>query len=638
MVVPGGAAEGILDALDAQVCLLDEMGRIIAVNRSWSDFAREKGFPGGTRFESLDYFSVCQSAFGTCPEADSAAAGIRAVIRGELPRFTMEFSCDSPARKRWFEATVTPLRWDGRSCTVVAHSEVTSRKAAQEAREASEKRFRSLVETVPNIAVQGYDERRRVVFWNAASEFLYGYTREEALGRQLEELIIPPEMRDGVIAAVDAWVSGGVQVPAGELVLRRKDGEPVDVFSSHVMLVNSRGEREMHCIDIDLTAFKRLERGLAESEAHYRLLFESNPMPMWVIDVETLGFLQVNDAALEHYGYSLDEFLGMTLRDIRPPEDIPAFEKAVHESEGGIRRPGVWRHRLKNGSVIEVEITTHDFALGGRRGRLALIKDVSDQRRAEADLRRLHLELEERVRDRTAQLEEANREMEAFSYSVSHDLRAPLRAIKGFSSLVIRNSGDRLGEDDRRRLEVVRTKVCRMDRLVVELLAFSRTSRTALHLGDLNMRALADSVIAEVAGEPEARSRITFRVGDLPDTRGDASLLRQVWLNLLSNAVKYSGRKESPVIEVEGAVEGGLAVYHVRDNGAGFDMAYADKLFGVFQRLHGVNEFDGTGIGLAIVKRIVSRHGGRVWAEGAVDQGATFSFAIPRAQVSASTC
>jgi PAS domain S-box-containing protein len=623
------AAEGMINALDSQVCLVDEEGRIVAVNRAWMDFAGENGYSGAAPFEGTNYLSVCHSAVGACSEATPAAEGIRAVIRGELPRFTLEYPCDSPSRRRWFEATVTPFQGNGRPGAVIVHVEITSRKAAQRALEESEKRFRALVETVPNIAVQGYDPQRRVVFWNAASERLYGYAREEALGRYLEDLIIPAEMRDGVVAAVNAWVKDGLAIPAGELVLRRKDGSPVPVFSSHVMLVSSRGEREMHCIDVDLTSLKRMERGLVESEAHYRLLFEANPLPMWVIDEESLGFLQVNEAAVQHYGYSRAEFLGMTLKDIRPAEDVPAFEKAARETKPGIRNPGIWRHRRKDGSIIEVEITTHDIVFGGRQGRLVLAKDVTEQKRVEAEIRRLNVDLEERVRDRTARLEEANRELEAFSYTVSHDLRAPLRAIEGFSAMVIRDSGDRLDPEARSRLEVVRANVLRMAHLIDDLLALSRTSRAVLQRVPLKMRDLAESAFAEVTTESGTLAKTVFRVGELPDVEGDESLLRQVWVNLLSNAVKYSARKEKPVIEVEGAVEGAFAVFHVRDNGAGFDMAYAHKLYGVFQRLHGATEFEGTGIGLAIVQRIVVRHGGRVWGEGAVGQGARFFFAVP---------
>ena len=237
--------------------------------------------------------------------------------------------------------------------------------------------------------------------------------------------------------------------------------------------------------------------------------------------------------------------------------------------------------------------------------------------------------LEKLVAERTAQLKSANDELEAFSYSVSHDLRAPLRAVEGFSAIVVNNYGSSLDAEGQRLLGVVRESARRMSHLIDDLLEFSRSSRAEIRQTRLKMSSLARTAFEEVVPDPAARSRIDFRLGELPDVQGDASLMGQVWLNLLSNAVKYSSKVDRPAIEVAGAVEGEFAVYRVKDNGAGFDMAYADKLFGVFQRLHGVTEFEGTGVGLALVKRIVRRHGGDVAAAGEVGAGATVSFNLP---------
>ncbi len=255
--------------------------------------------------------------------------------------------------------------------------------------------------------------------------------------------------------------------------------------------------------------------------------------------------------------------------------------------------------------------------------------EVEERKAAEEQVQRLNADLERRVEERTEQLKASNRELEAFSYSVSHDLRAPLRAIEGFSAMAVRNHGAALGPDGQRLLETVRKNVTKMARLIEDLLTFSRTGRTELVSGRVEMQELARATFEELVPDPGLRAKIDFRLGDLPAVQGSEALLKQVWVNLLSNAVKFSSKAERPVVEVEGAVEGEKVVFRVRDNGAGFDMAYAGKLFGVFQRLHGETEFEGTGIGLALVQRVVERHGGRVWAEGAVGQGATFSFSIP---------
>ena len=235
-------------------------------------------------------------------------------------------------------------------------------------------------------------------------------------------------------------------------------------------------------------------------------------------------------------------------------------------------------------------------------------------------------ELEQRVRERTVQLEAANRELEAFSYSVSHDLRAPLRAVDGFARMLEEDHGERLDEEGRRLLAVVRDSGRAMGRLIDDLLAFSRLVREHLARQPVEMGALVREVIEEVRGD----WRGEVEVDALPAASADAKLLRQAWLNLVANAFKYSGKRERPAVQIGGKAQGAEHVYWVRDNGVGFDMRYVDKLFRVFQRLHSVDEFPGTGVGLAIVQRVVGRHGGRVWAEGAPDQGACFYFALPR--------
>jgi len=235
-------------------------------------------------------------------------------------------------------------------------------------------------------------------------------------------------------------------------------------------------------------------------------------------------------------------------------------------------------------------------------------------------------ELELRVRERTAALEAANKELESFSYSVSHDLRAPLRAVDGFARMLEEDHGERLDEEGRRLLAVVRDSGRAMGRLIDDLLAFSRLVREHLARQPVEMGALVREVIEEVRGD----WRGEVEVDALPAASADAKLLRQAWLNLVANAFKYSGKRERPRVGIGGKADGTELVYWVRDNGVGFDMRYVDKLFRVFQRLHSVDEFPGTGVGLAIVQRVVGRHGGRVWAEGAPDQGACFYFALPR--------
>ncbi len=263
----------------------------------------------------------------------------------------------------------------------------------------------------------------------------------------------------------------------------------------------------------------------------------------------------------------------------------------------------------------------------------ALGREIGVRKQAERDLRKLNEDLERRVAERTAQLEAAVKELEAFTYSVSHDLRAPLRAIDGFTRILAEDYGPSLDAEGKHMCAVISDNTRRMGQLIDDLLAFSRFSRADVQSMPIDMAALAEAAFFQLT-TPESRARIEFRLGVLPAAVGDPTLIGQVWVNLLANAIKFSSKRERAIIEVgsQPGKDERECIYYIYDNGAGFDMRQAERLFGVFQRLHSEREFEGTGVGLAIVQRVINRHGGRAWGEGKVDGGATFYFTLQKAK------
>jgi PAS domain S-box-containing protein len=378
---------------------------------------------------------------------------------------------------------------------------------------------------------------------------------------------------------------------------------------------------------------KRAQSDLQESGRRYRMLFESSPLPTWVFDLETRRFVAVNAAAISFYGYSREEFATMSITDIRPSEEIAPLLEVVTAppSTGSFKSARTWKHRKKDGSIVLMEITTHELLFDGRAARLVLANDMTARVLAEEEIRLLNAELENRVRQRTAQLEGALKEIESFSYSVSHDLRAPLRHVQGYVAMLQQSTQGQLSEKAQRHLKMINDASVQMGQLIDDLLEFSRMGRVGMSEGHVPLDELVRECLRGLEMQMQGRD-IRWKIAEpLPTVVGDVAMLRQVVTNLLGNAIKYSRHRHPAEIEVGCAGdEDGRVIVFVRDNGAGFDMKYAHKLFGVFQRLHRADEFEGTGIGLATVHRVVSRHGGRVWAEGAIDQGATFYFTLRR--------
>ena len=305
-----------------------------------------------------------------------------------------------------------------------------------------------------------------------------------------------------------------------------------------------------------------------------------------------------------------------------PCEVCPTFR--VFETN----TPEVWEWTSRDNRTFMIYDEPFPGIGDGEAMVLEMSIDITERKRTEEELRKYRQRLEKLVEERTAELQDTNKELESFAYSVSHDLRAPLRAIDGFTRILMEDYVANLDTEGKRLGRIIQQNTRKMGQLIDELLNFSRLGRSAMHLSGIDMANMVNAIYHEVS-TPQERKRVKLTIGDLPKTQGDPNMMRQVWMNLISNALKFTSYRKQAVISVTCRTEENRFIFCIEDNGAGFDMKYKDKLFGVFQRLHSEQEFNGTGVGLALVQRIIHRHGGEVWAEGKVDAGATFYFSLP---------
>jgi PAS domain S-box-containing protein len=376
-----------------------------------------------------------------------------------------------------------------------------------------------------------------------------------------------------------------------------------------------------HGAVMDITERKR-------TEGRIRRLVDSNAQGVmfWNSKGEITG---ANDAFLRVVGYTREDLeagrVGWEM--MTPPEYLHLDQHSLEElAAKGVCTPFEKEFIRKDGSRVPILLGAAVFEDSPDEG-VGFVLDITERKEAEEKIHQLNNELERRVIERTSQLESANKELEAFSYSVSHDLRAPLRAVNGFAGIVLEEFGSQLPEEGKDYLKRICNGGQRMGVLIDDLLAFARLSRQRVNRQSVDTNRLALNVLEELKSQLDGR-QVEMKVGKLPLCYGDPALLKQVWVNLISNAIKYTRGREPAIVEIDCAREKDENVFLVRDNGAGFDMQYANKLFGVFQRLHRNDEFEGTGVGLAIVQRIVHRHGGRIWADAAVNCGATFYFTL----------
>ena len=501
------------------------------------------------------------------------------------------------------------------------------RRRDTELRESREQ-LQAILDNAPAV-IYLKDTEGRYLLVNRRFETSFRVRREEVLGKTAHE-IFPLEMAEAY-RADDRRVLEADTARELEELAPQDDGVHTYLSVKFPLRDASGGVAALCGISTDITDRKRAEEALRKYADEIGDLYDNAPCGYHSLDENGI-FVRVNETELAWLGYSREELIGKKkITDLLTAQSLEIFVRGQQPfRQTGLVRDVEVELIRKDGSVLPVSLsaTAVRDGEGNLRGSRTTLFDVTERRRVDQELADLNAQLGRRV----SELAALNQELEAFSYSVSHDLRSPLRHIAGFAQLLEKNASASLDEKSRRFLTTIVDAARRMGGLIDDLLVFSRMGRSEMRMTRVALSPLVKEIRAELAGEAAGRD-VVWSVNGLPEVQGDPSLLRQVLMNLMSNALKYSSTREKAEIEI-GWRPGpdGETVVFVRDNGVGFDMKYADKLFGVFQRLHRAEEFEGTGIGLANVRRIVQRHGGRTWAEGAVDRGATFYFSLPLSQ------
>ncbi len=529
------------------------------------------------------------------------------------------------------EISLSPLQTkDGVLVTSIIR-DITERKQVEEAlkKQAARLQEQSNLIELAHDTIMVRDPKSRIIFWNHGAEELYGWTKEEAVGQD-SHVLLQTQFPQSMKTVAEALLTKGLW--EGELVHTTSTGRRIVVASRQILQRDGNGEpRAVLEINRDITERKRVEEELRQSEERFRTLIEQ-VREYAIFGLDPQGRVVSWNAGAERItGYRADEIIGQHFSRFFSREDIasgkPKRELEIATAEGKYQEEG--RRLRKDGTLYwaEVVVTALREASGNLRGFAKVTRDITGRKQAQDRIRQLNQELERRV----AELAAVNQELESFSYSVSHDLRSPLRGISGFSQALLEDYADVLDDQGKDYTRRIQAATQRMTQLIDDLLNLARVTRSEMDRDAIvDLSAMVRSIAQQLASTRPDRP-VEFMIENGLVTRGDVRLLRIALDNLLGNAWKFTSKRIKARIEFgrQGS-EDNQAIYYVRDNGAGFDMTYAGKLFGPFQRLHSAADFPGTGIGLATVQRIIRRHGGRVWAESAVNQGTTIFFTLPQ--------
>jgi PAS domain S-box-containing protein len=577
---------------------------------------------GGLKAVHPDDVPLVRAHFDRLLAGETHALEFRLLVKDGSPRWIREH-----AYPEWDEAHARVIR------VHVAAQDITERRRFEKALSDQERFLSAVLDTVGAV-VCVVDRAGRIVRFNRACERLLG-PLESVRGRCFWEISPLPDEREPARRAFERLLAG-TWPTTYDTYWHTPDGERRSLAWATTFLRDEHGEIEFVIgTGIDITERKGAEQALRQSEERWRALIEQSTDLIGILGPDaTIRYL--SPSAERMLGYRPETWVSQSALDLVHPEDVAAVAGALqagieHHDTG---EPLIFRLRHADGSWRLFEGTdTNLLESEAVQGIVVNVRDITERHEAEQRVRRLNAELEQRVRERTAQLVAANEELESFSYSVSHDLRAPLRRIQGFAAALLEDHADTLDPTARRHLDRLQVSVRCMDELIAALLGLSRVTRGELRSDRVDFSALAEEIVADLRRtQPHRTVDVSIAPGLV--VQADPLLLRTALENLLGNAWKYTARHEAASIEVGALAGDDGPVYFVRDDGAGFDMSYADKLFAPFQRLHTTAEFEGTGIGLATVQRIIRRHGGQIWAEAAVEGGATFYFTLGIAESS----
>ena len=511
----------------------------------------------------------------------------------------------------------------GAAATWIIHRDNLERKRGEEALRRANTYNRSLIEAsldpLVTIAPDG-----KITDVNLATEKVTGCTRDELIGTDFCDYFTDPENARAGYQRV--FREGSVR--DYELEIRHRDGHTIPVFYNASVYRDETGTIiGVFAAARDITARKRAEEALHRASAYNRTLIEASLDPL--VTISPAGKISdVNEATAKVTGVPREKLIGTDFSSyFTEPEQARAGYREVFERGVVTDFPLTIRHVDGHLTDVLYNASVYKDTEGTVLGVFAAARDITERKRVEEEVRKLNEQLEQRVRERTAELEAANKELEAFTYSVSHDLRAPLRHVDGFSKLLVEKHQTELSPDAREYVATIRDSVLQMGILIDDLLNLARVGRKQLSMQMTGLNSLVEEIRTELNGANPDRI-IDWKIDTLPFVECDPALIKQVFSNLLSNAVKFTRPRKPAVIEVGTLRQDGHPAVFVRDNGVGFSMKYAHKLFGVFQRLHRTEDFEGTGVGLATVQRIIHKHGGRVWAEAELDKGATFYFTL----------